>query len=488
MKNFIRIFLFISFICFIPIDADSSWYNDIKTYSQEKIHDIATEDMTFESFYKESSTIGWIAAAVGAVIAVATIFFTGGTASPIVAGIGSWIGGMMGLSGAAATNAGLALLGGGSIASGGLGIVGGTALLTAALSYSTDIVFDYTVGTAVSTYNYNKFSEQSKNMTTLPLPKNSDGCDSYEEAMDILENINEEVSISNSSNQQIIQKAIIAANKVEKDIDKDDLAKNEALLALLNFITNNYEKAKQHALKSINLSKKIDTKYTLPAFIYATSSMYDETFNFDEITNDYFKYSIINEPDNPIIPLLFSIYLDRMMYRFNDNYLKPNALNKVFTIASNKAIEDKKIQNYIIILSRYIIRLKIEQQKISSLTTTANETIKNSVKTLYITKESIKNYTSLINGAEKIIDTFPKLENDEENKENLEKIKTFSNLITEYKNDKDRLKNLIDSLEKYQQNSSKKTIKKEEFYNNYYIYIILGFLLLLIAFLFYKKD
>ena len=52
---------------------------------------------------------------------------TAGIAAPA---IGAAIGGSMGLTGAAATSAGLAWLGGGSIASGGVGMAGGTALLT----------------------------------------------------------------------------------------------------------------------------------------------------------------------------------------------------------------------------------------------------------------------------------------------------------------------------------------------------------------------
>lgn len=51
---------------------------------------------------------------------------TGGLAAPL---IGSAVGGAMGLSGAAATSAGLALLGGGSVAAGGLGVAGGTAVI-----------------------------------------------------------------------------------------------------------------------------------------------------------------------------------------------------------------------------------------------------------------------------------------------------------------------------------------------------------------------
>ncbi len=497
MKNFIRIFLLISFICFNTVNADdSSWYEKAKTYSQEKIHDMTTEDITFKSFYKESSAIGWIAAGVFAIIAAATIFFTGGTASPIVVSIGTWIGGTMGLSGIAATNAGLALLGGGSIASGGLGIIGGTALLTAALSYSTDIVFDYTVGNAISAYNYKQFAEQSKNMMTLPLPKNDNGCDSYENAMEVLEDIDEEISISNESNQLIIQKAIEVASQVAEDTDKDDLAKNESLLALLNFISNHYGEAKKHALRSITMSKEVDTKYTLPAFIYATSSMYDETFDFDEVTNNYFKYSIVNEPDNPIIPLLFSIYLDRMMYRFNDDYLKPDALNKIFNIASDSRIKDKKIQNYMIVLSRYIIRLKLEQQKISSLSTTSNQIIRNSAKTLQVTKQSLENYTTLISGAEEIIESLPALEKNEDNQESIEKIDSFSTLISEYKDDKGRLENLINELEEYQKSIPEKLTNENENVetedsksnSNIIMYVVFGALLLLLLFFLVRKK
>src|SRR5205823_4152949 len=59
-----------------------------------------------------------------AVLGGAVCLVTGGAAAPLV---GGWIGStFMGLSGAAATSAGLAALGGGSLAAGGLGMAGGT--------------------------------------------------------------------------------------------------------------------------------------------------------------------------------------------------------------------------------------------------------------------------------------------------------------------------------------------------------------------------
>jgi hypothetical protein len=62
----------------------------------------------------------------------AACFVTGGAAAPA---IGSWIGStFMGLSGAAATSAGLAALGGGSLAAGGAGMAGGTTLVATAMA------------------------------------------------------------------------------------------------------------------------------------------------------------------------------------------------------------------------------------------------------------------------------------------------------------------------------------------------------------------
>lgn len=71
---------------------------------------------------------------------------SGGLAAPA---LGSAIGGSMGLGGAAATNAGLALLGGGSLASGGFGMAGGTAVVTAA-SAATGALLPGAAASAVS--------------------------------------------------------------------------------------------------------------------------------------------------------------------------------------------------------------------------------------------------------------------------------------------------------------------------------------------------
>ncbi len=407
----------------------------------------ATEYATFESFYKKDFSVGWVFAGLAAIIGGVVIFYTGGTASPIVASIGSWVGAQMGLTGIAATNAGLALLGGGSIASGGFGIIGGTVLITAALSFGTDVVIDYTTGNAVSAYKYSNLTEQSKKMPTLPLPLQESGPDSYEFAMTILERTDKESFLFSEKNQKVIHAAITVIEANLYTPDSDEKAKNDSLLSLLYFVSNNYKKAKDYSDLAITSSRLTKTRRTLPAFIYATSSLYEEDFDFESITQNYFRYSILAEPENPLIPLLVSIYLDRISLRFNDNFLDESSLNSIFNIMESPLIENHRVLNYTALLSRYFILLKLEQQKIISLSGSANETIKNNTKTLDTVIKSLESYDTLIKGANDVMTSFLRLDLEDED---ADKSIEFYTLLVNYIQEKERLSMLKDDLKAYQ--------------------------------------
>ncbi|MEY3218873.1 MAG: hypothetical protein RIT27_230 [Pseudomonadota bacterium] len=414
----------------------------------------ATEYATFEAFYKESSAISWIIAGIAAVVAGAVIIFTGGTASPIVLGVGTWIGGLMGYSGIVATNVGLALLGGGSIAAGGFGIIGGTTLLTAVFSFGTDIALDYTLGKAISAYQYSNLAKESKEMPTLPLPLNSDGSNSYKSSIDELSKIDKKSPTYSDTNQQIINHTIQILESNQEKFGLEEQLKNESLLSLLHFISNNYIKAKKQANFAIEYAKVLNVKRTLPAFIYATSALYDERFDFTVITDNYFKYSILAEPSNPLIPLLFSIYLDRMRLRFNDGFLDENALKHIFTIMKAPELEKLRVQNYTVLLARYFIHLKLEQQKISSLAGSSNETIKNNPKTLEVVTSSLNKYNKLAQDANQVMREYLLLDSSgEEAKVQMSK---FRQLLTEYAQDEKRLTSLVEKL-KQDQVSQEKT-------------------------------
>jgi len=432
----------------------------------------ATEYATFESFYKDSDYVGWTISALVAGAVGTAIFVTGGTASPIVISIGTWLGGLMGLSGIAATNAGLALLGGGSIASGGFGIAGGTALLTAALSFGSEVVTDYAINRTISEYSYSKLADQSKDMLTLPLPINTSGPDLYEDAITTLEDIDDQLPISSKTNQQLITRAIDAITAREEDQDLDEESKIDTLLALLHFASNNYQKAKEHANLAIMHARYKNIRRTLPAFIYATSALYDESFDFSSVTNKHFRHSVLAEPDNPLIPLLFSIYLDRLSLRFNDGFLDESALTQVFKIMQSPSIEGQRLKNYAIILSRYLMRLKLEQQKIVTIVNTSNIVIKDSPESLQAVSESLRMYKQLITDSNLIMANFISLDLDVESRQIAAEYHT---LLVDYTRDEMRLTSHVDLLKRHQQyhSDAKKT--------NLYTYLLIAILFMIIG-------
>ncbi len=477
-----------------------------KEFTKKTIHEIKTDDITFESFYKESSSVDWVVNGIIAIVVIAGVVYSGGLAAPAllsaaqsipgVTAIGGLFGGAAGLTGAAATTSGLAAIGG--FVTFGLGsMAAGIVVVGAALTFGTSIIIDYASNEILDSYSYNNFVENSKNMITLPLPKNTNGCDSYEKAVNILGEVDTKKPISSEKSQIIIQKAIKILNTNESNIDADKKAKKESLLALLYFVSNNYKESKKHAKLSIELANKAKVKHTIPSYIFATSSLYDKTFDYNKLADNYLKYSFLEEPDNPLIPLLLSIHMDRMMYRYSDGMVTEESLNKVFSIILDNSLKELRLKNEIIVLSRYIIIIKLEQQKISSLAITENKTIKNSPKTLEVIKKSYKNYNNLIIRANNIISLLELIEIKDEDKNKID-IKKYKELIKQYDNDKTRLQGLIKNLENYQNSLNKDEvvevpltkIEKKSDSKNIYIFIGLSMILLIIIgyFLTRKKE
>ena len=357
--------------------------------SMNTIH-AASEHATFESFYKASSVIGFVDnigftgwAIPGLIaLAVAGAVFMGVLApAGAVVAFGTWVGTKMGLAGAVATKAGLALLGGGSVAAGGFGMAGGAALLTAAFTFGTEMAVEFSVRSVdefMTRYSYAKLADESENMTTLPMPRNESGPDSYENAVEVLSAINVEEPLLSSGNKGIVDKAIRTARAGENYavVEHEERARQQAMLALLYFVSNDYVVAKGHAGQAMYHARMSQIRHTLPMFIFATSSLYEEDAQFDSITKVYFSAAILNEPDNPLIPLLFSIYLDRLSLRFNDSGVGESAYSDVFRIMQDPVIEEHQTINYLTMLGRYFIQLKLNQQKITYLAEASNPSIR----------------------------------------------------------------------------------------------------------------
>lgn len=405
-----------------------------------------THYATFDSFYRSYSSCSWwscwVFLTATAIIAGGLIFVSVGTASPFVAGIGTWVGGLMGYSGAAATSAGLALLGGGSIAAGGFGMAGGAALLTAALSFGTGLVFDYTVDRVWSEYSYQKMTELSESMLTLPLPKNWSGPDAYTDAMYILEDVDRDQPISDENTQEKILLAIEAIEDASYPLESWDRARVETFLALLHFVSNNYREAKIRAFNAKQLAEMAGIGRTVPAFIYATGLLYDEDVSLSE-SEYWFRQSILEEVHNPLVPLLFAIYLDRLTLRFGsgqrddrelrDGYLRVFALMKEI----EKDIEEKAgDSNYTFLLTRFFRLVKLQQQKVTSLALNPDHAAKSDPMVSEEIESALAAYMDLLDGTATVLRTVTQLST---GPDQVEKTSTFVELFLDYWNDRPRL-------------------------------------------------
>lgn len=130
--------LLIELMTFNPWFPSLSWVNAARKEAlqsaTEQLGGASQDDFDsavaeFDALMKQlkRKSIKWGRVAAMSVVGLGVGVVTAGWAAPIVGGA---IGGTLGLSGAAATSAGLAMLGGGSIAAGGFGVLGGTILVT----------------------------------------------------------------------------------------------------------------------------------------------------------------------------------------------------------------------------------------------------------------------------------------------------------------------------------------------------------------------
>jgi tetratricopeptide (TPR) repeat protein len=411
----------------------------------------AADFSTFDGFYKDHFEVTVKGVAIGlflTAIVLGITLLTGGTAiTPLVATIGQTIGGFMGLSGVAATNAGLALLGGGSIAAGGFGMAGGAIVLSTALDFTGTEVFNYAVLEFKNYYSEQNFIEQSKTMTSLPLPKNKKGSDTYKEAIEKLSEIDEQKTNTDTHTLSKTNEAIEIINKADwNTLDNEYTIQLYTLEALLFMRNNDYTNAKTYADKALSVSNgKPEFSATLPKFIYAVSSVYQKDVDFKELTESYFKPSIL-EKNNSATPLLFSIYLDRIIYRFNDGEANGNDIDKVFEIAKNMSVpSEQKAAIYSVIIGHYNAGLFTEQQQIASLSRAIDSNLK-TPQILHIITSSLENYEILLSKVSKPTSDIRDLKLTDKQKESLKDLQPLLDVQSKYVNDEKRLVSLAEKF------------------------------------------
>jgi len=373
---------------------------------------------TFAAFYDAKSSIGWIWAGIAAVSVGVLVLIGAPVIGPIMAptitAIGTSIGGLFGLSGIAATNFGLALLGGGALSAGGLGIAGGTTLLAVTLTFGTEVVIDYSVGSLTTVYDQNKFVSDSRTLMTLPLPRMTGDTESvkaaieelqpkaFSDAWSCMKTRPERLEVFKGcmagqqiSARQRVRNAIATMKRYKPrgNMTKKNSEQRSAMLALLYFIDNDYASAKIEAENAYRLGLDIGHQPTLPAFIQSTSQLYDESPDFQDSFNRL-QYAVKAEPNNALTPLLFATYLDRLSYRLNEGKAKIKDLQRVSVLANSKTLPDdeRKLAVNQMLLAHDLMQAKVNQQRILSLTGTTNQTVINNPKTVTFVKTALNNY------------------------------------------------------------------------------------------------
>lgn len=461
-------------------------------------------EATFGSFYDEgwSGLIIWGGLGIlAAAVLGAAVLFTGGAASPFVApgavALGTLIGKFMGLTGVAATNAGLALVGGGAIAAGGLGIAGGAAAITVAFEVATttaviagEEIYDSVKERRETDALYSRLVSQSKGLITFPIPKSSSGSNAVKEAMSILEEIDTEQPLSAESNRRLLRKAVSKLRwtpDAQEDalaalahIDKEEAhlsARNQesgmeavnillessevaelrdaALLSLLYFMLDDYRKANYYAARAAEIAQAEDpegyaVRISLPTFISATCSLYGEELDYTNAISR-FESSILAEPENKLVPLLFSIFLDRLTLRsMSDGQFDPRLFHEAFEIMKSPPLEEFRITNYIILLGRYLMHLENERLIVTSLTGASDITIKNHPNTLAYVRNALDTYRLLLRGASDVESNIVVLSMDELNEVQREAVAKLRGEYTRAILDKEELARLVRDLERHQ--------------------------------------
>ena len=457
-------------------------------------------EATFESFYtaKGLGWVGWVAAGVVAIGIGVAVFTTGGAASPLVpagvAALAKWLGGLGAakLTGGAALNHGLALLGGGTIAAGGFGKAGGAAVLSAALLFgaevpflTAEVVYGAVTNNGENNYSYTRLLEESRELATLPLPVNTSGSDSYEDAMEILESVSENEPLSIGGNRKVLRKALYrlrwsthsyedtmvileeideslpfaapenqevihrAINRLLYDTEGISELEDATLVSLLYFVLNDYEKANQYANWAIDIAnaeseEDVAERINLPMFIVATTTLYAEEFDPSSVLSQA-ENSILSDPENELIPLLFAVFLDRVELRLDDGYLDEEVLLNSFQIMKSPALEEFRLENYVLLLARYLKRMEYERQKMVILTNSSNSTIRNHPKTQEVVRQSFIKYRKLLDGANLVESNISVLElGDDVGREQVAKL---SSAFRHYSWEREKLNSLVRELE-----------------------------------------
>lgn len=388
----------------------------------------AADPGSLNAYYRSGFSPSWVWYAIAAVVSGGIVIATGGTGGPIVAAIGTGIGKLLGLSGIAATNAGLALLGGGSLASGGLGMVGGAALLTAALSFGAELVVDPMLFEVQQQFSQRQFEKDSANFINFALPRSHKGSAASADAIKALkaarnaaeqrvkdERKREErdgsdrteggsVALPTQEEREKIKQVseALRANALPLQSVTSESLGDHTLLAMLHFIQNDYEAARETAASVIAAAPGELSKTSLAEFILAASELQKDAPDYAASTG-YFERAWNTDGEARFRPLMLAIYLDRLEYRYRAQGAPVEQIDQIHEVLARDSYGKPKVGFGKVELARRIILLKYEQQRILALTGSNSESLRSDPAVLDESRGALRRYLALLDSTASIV-------------------------------------------------------------------------------------
>lgn len=457
----------------------------------------ADDPATFETIYDPEKPTNWALMVFIGVIAGAAVFFTGGLASGFVvsgvSALGTAIGGLMGFSGAAATSAGLAFLGGGSIAAGGLGMAGGAALLTAALTFSSEVIMskaaDFVTEVPVD------LSVASRGRVDLHYPVYKQGSKGLRRASEYLEdNISKEELLDGPHNREILKRALEMMRDAKFDGIKERLQVHSAM-AIVSLILDDYKTAYTLAATTVEAAQKQGETAPVAQYILGVSSLYHQEES-QEI--DHFKYIAEamktekkrsnSKSFEKIIPLLLSVYSDRVQLKMIIGDLNPNALHNIALLIDQLHLPAQSAFLCLYPLAtRHLMMLKLYQTKIVSITQSENETIRSNVKAVRVVQNAFEYYRQTVRGLEKVSHRFNTLNLSSKNESKAElKITEIEQALIGYRQDVQRLSDMVDVFHKEERAQSGDLMSSAE--ESTQLFILAGVFIIGLGFIWRRRS
>ena len=326
---------------------------------------------------------------------------------------------------------------------------GGAALLVAALDFTAAVAIDETVSMVFDREGFIASMDQRSNL----LPVRGGDFPSARASMKVLDRIDRSKPLGIEGREAVKQAIGRLTSERDGPLNAAEKAQKLTLLSVLQLISGDPVTAKRNAQAAYNAAKHAGVKRTMPAALLGIAMLYDERPNFDR-SLDLFEYATKYEGGSPVGPAMYLMYFDLLTARADEiphRYRPWDRLAKfvdMLEYGKPKAVFER------LLLARILMRVKLEQVRISVLSTTENCTIRESGRSLEAAERALEQYGWLVSAFN--VTAAPRLryldrkiaagDADEWERDWRKDVATMANAVRSYIADIDRLSDQVSVL------------------------------------------